>query len=119
MPLLQRLALFSFIVFFSGSVVVVAARNLHSKLAPHTDKDKEQAQKLIEALRGDELFKAQAKYSEAHPAPARRNGSYLPDHDRRRIKNFLSSLIGGKDAGSDEQVPEADTAKTDPKQGDK
>jgi hypothetical protein len=119
MPLLQRLALFSFIVFFSGSVVVVAARNLHSKLAPHTDQDKEHAQKLIEALRGDALFKAQAKYSETHPAPSRSNGSYLPDHDRRRIKSFLSSLIGGKDAGSDDPGQQSEKIAADPKQGEK
>jgi hypothetical protein len=107
MPFLQRLALFSMIVFFSGSVVVVAARNLHSKLGPVTEQGKEQAQKLVEALRGDELFRAQAKYSEAHPAPARRSGSYLPDYDRKRIKRFLAGLIGGQDPEppADEQSP--------------
>jgi hypothetical protein len=103
------------IVFFSGSVVVVAARNLHSKLGPVTDKDKEEAHKLVAAIRGDELFRVQGKYSEAHPAPVRRTGSYLPDYDRKRIKQFLASLIGGHESEAPADEPKTDKEKEEVK----
>ena len=60
----------------------------------------ERAKKLIQSLRGDELFKIEAKYSEAHEKPERRPGSYLPDYDLRKIKKFLGSMIGVEEDGS-------------------
>jgi len=95
MSALQRLSLFGFVVFFSGSMVVVGARNMRDRLGDATQKDKEHAERLIHALRGDELFRLEGKYSESHAHPNRQTGSYLPDNDRRKIKEFLRSLIGG------------------------
>ena len=95
--MLRRLGLFMFIVFFSGSVVIVAARNLRDKLGGFSEQQKERVVKLVEALRGDELFKAEAKYHEGQKGPPRRTGSYLPEHDLKKIKKFLSGLVSGED----------------------
>ena len=95
MPVLQRVSQFGFVVFFAGSMVIVGARNMRDRLGEATQKDKEQAERLIHALRGDELFRFEGKYSENNNHPNRQSGSYLPDHDRRKIKEFLRRLIGG------------------------
>lgn len=75
--------------------MVVGAKNLRDRLGVVTDVDKERAQKLIEALRGDELFKGQGKYAAGSSAPHRRVGSYLPEYDKKKIKKFLVGLMGG------------------------
>jgi hypothetical protein len=95
--MVRRLGLFLFIVFFSGSVVIVAARNLRDRLGSFSDQQKEQVSALVEALRGDQLFKAEAKYHQDHKGPPRRFGSYLPEHDLKKIKQFLSGLVAGED----------------------
>jgi len=101
--MLRRFGLFLFIVFFSGSVVVVAARNLRDKLGSFSAQQQEQVVKLVEALRGDQLFKAEAKYHEGQKGPPRRVGSYLPEHDIKKLKQFLASLISGEEAAPAEE----------------
>ncbi len=101
--MLRRFGLFLFIVFFSGSVVIVAARNLRDKLTASSAQEQEQVVKLLEALRGDELFKTEAKYHEQKKGPPRRLGSYLPEHDLKKIKQFLASLIAGDESQPSEE----------------
>jgi hypothetical protein len=101
--MLRRLGLFFFIVFFSGSVVIVAARNLRDRLGGFSDEQKERVATLVEALRGDQLFKAEAKYHEGQKGPPRRIGSYLPEHDLKKLKQFLSSLVAGDDEAPAEE----------------
>jgi len=76
-------------------MVVVGARHMRDRLGEVTPGDKQQAERLIHALRGDELFRSEGKYSDSQARPMRRVGSYLPDNDRKRIKDFIKSLIGG------------------------
>lgn len=101
--MLRELGLFLIIVFFSGSAVVVAARNLRDKLGSFSAQQQEQVVKLVEALRGDQLFKAEAKYHEGQKGPPRRIGSYLPEHDIKKLKQFLASLISGEEAAPAEE----------------
>jgi hypothetical protein len=102
--MLRRLGLFFFIVFFSGSVVIVAARNLRDHLGGFSDEQKQRASALVEALRGDQLFKSEAKYHEGQKGPPRRTGSYLPEHDLKKLKRFLSNLVAGEE---DEPIEES------------
>lgn len=104
--MLRRFGLFLFILFFSGSVVVVAARNLRDRLGTFSTQQQERVVKLVESLRGDELFKAEAKYHEGQKGPPRRNGSYLPEHDLKKIKQFLAGLIAGDESQPAEEKKE-------------
>jgi len=81
--------------------VLLGARDMKAALKPPSGEDTERVEKLVHALRGDELFRAQAKYDgENKNLPSRRNGSYLPEYDMKRIKSFLVGLVGG--LGEDE-----------------
>jgi hypothetical protein len=96
MSFLSRTALFLGIFFFSGAMVLLGAREMRANLKPPGSNDLERAEKLVHALRGDELFRAQAKYDgPTEHIPSRKSGSYLPEYDLKRIKGFLVGLIGG------------------------
>ncbi|MFO0415970.1 MAG: hypothetical protein ACK5Y6_01660 [Pseudomonadota bacterium] len=92
--MLQKIGLFICVFFFSGSMVLMGARDMRDRLSPPQEPEVERAKKLIQALRGDELFKIEAKYDAEHEKPARKPGSYLPEYDLRKLKTFLGSLIG-------------------------
>jgi hypothetical protein len=94
MGFIKQLAMFFFVVFFSGSMVFVGARDLTKSLGKYSDAERERAHRLIEALRGDELFRSEGKFASGAGAPVRRLGSYLPENDKRKIKRFLAGLIG-------------------------
>lgn len=95
MSFLNRVAFLGCVVFFSGSMVVVGARNLKDSLKPHDEKDQPRAQRLIEVLRGDELYRIEAKYAAPPSAPARHNGSVIPNDDKQMLKSLLRRLLGG------------------------
>ncbi len=85
---------------------------MHRKLKAPAEPEVERATKLVHALRGDELFRAGAKYDQPNQnLPQRQSGSYLPDYDLKRIKNFLMSLIGGM--GEDEPDAKSDEKEKD------
>lgn len=79
-------------------MVLMGARDMRNALKAPTTPDVERAKKLIQQLRGDELFRIEAKYHEAHEKPLRKPGSVLPEYDLAKIKKFLSNLIGGSGA---------------------
>jgi hypothetical protein len=95
MSFINKLALFLCVTAFSGSMVVMGARDMRNALKAPTPPEMERAKKLIQQLRGDELFRIEAKYNETHEKPARKPGSVLPDYDLAKIKKFLSNMIGG------------------------
>ncbi|MFN4896413.1 MAG: hypothetical protein ACK5GN_09595 [Pseudomonadota bacterium] len=95
MSVITRLATFICITAFSGSVAIMGARELRDALKSPTPAEMERAKGLIQQLRGDELFRIEAKYNQAHEKPPRKPGSVLPEYDLAKIKKFLSNLIGG------------------------
>ena len=99
MSVINRAGLFTCVVAFSSAMVMLSARDLLRGLKAPTDTQTEQVKQLIHQLRGDQLFKIEAKYDQEHDKPNRKPGSVLPDYDIAKIKKFLSNLIGG--VGSD------------------
>ena len=95
MTFIHKTGLFLCIAAFSGSMVLMGARDMRNALKAPTPPDVERAKKLIQQLRGDELFRIEAKYHEAHENPPRKPGSFLPEYDLKKIKKVLSNLIGG------------------------
>jgi hypothetical protein len=103
MSVATRFGLFLLITFFSGSIVVMAAKDLRNNLKPPTDGEIDRTKRLVQALRGDELFNVEAKYTEPHPnLQPRKPGSYLPDYDMKKIKSFILGLVGGTEDGDAE-----------------
>ncbi len=80
--------------------MVMGARDLRNALKAPTSVEMERAKKLIQQLRGDELFRMKVKYDQAHEKPNRKPGSILPEYDLAKIKKFLSNLIGNGDSES-------------------
>jgi hypothetical protein len=96
--MINRFALFLLVLAFGSAIVLLGARDLRDRLKPPSEAEMQRASKLVHALRGDELFKSQAKYHEPRgDLPPRKAGSYLPEHDLQKIKQFLRGLIGGLD----------------------
>ncbi len=93
--------------------MVLGARDMHRNLKAPVEHEIQRADRLLHALRGDELFRAQAKYDQPNQnLPQRRTGSYLPDYDLKKIKAFLVGLIGGM--GDDESHVEPDKKQAEP-----
>lgn len=110
MSAINRAGLFTVVVAFSCAMVMLGARDLLRGLKAPTDTQTEQAKQLIQQLRGDQLFKIEAKYDPEHDKPNRKPGSVLPDYDIAKIKKFLSNLIGGVGSeGADEPAAASDT----------
>jgi len=110
MSALNRLGLFTVVVAFSSAMVMLGARDLLRGLKSPSDAQTEQAKQLIQQLRGDELFKIEAKYDQEHQKPNRQPGSVLPDYDIAKIKRFLSNLIGGVGSeGAEEPAAASDS----------
>jgi hypothetical protein len=99
MTLMNRLGLLSMILFFSGSMVFVAARDLQRDHLRRKDAihDQDRAKQLVHALQGDVLRETQDKYVPSHSFPSRAGSSVLPEADKSRIKSFLRSLIGSEE----------------------
>jgi len=111
MTFIHKTGLFLGIAAFSGAMVLMGARDLRNALKPPTPPDIERAKKLIQQLRGDELFRIEAKYNEAHEKPPRKPGSVLPEYDLAKIKKFLKSMIGGSETEGAEDAASASEEK--------
>jgi hypothetical protein len=111
MPTLHRLGFFLLVTFFSGSIVIIAAKDLRKNLQPPTELETERAAKLVQALRGDELFHVEAKYHEPHPnLEPRKLGSFLRAYDLKKIKSFMMGLVGGIGDDDTSEPSESDSA---------
>lgn len=91
----HRIGFFLFILFFAGSVVLLAAnelRHFHSRL---NRGDTETAKRLIEALRGDTLqgMAKEETYLDPTVVPQRRKGQYLQTEDSKRLNSMLKKVL--------------------------
>jgi hypothetical protein len=88
------------ILFFSGAMVFVAARDLQRDHLRRKDAvhDQERAKQLVQALQSDVLRESNDKYVPPQSFPSRAGSSVLPETDKSRIKAFLRSLIGAEGA---------------------
>lgn len=100
MNFLRYLGFLALVTFISGSIVAMAAKELTRKLGAPSEAELVSASKLVNALRGDELFAVKGKYAEAPNVPVRTKGGLLPDYDMKRIKGFLVKQLGAEDSTS-------------------
>ena len=102
MNFFRYLGFLALVTFISGSIVAMAAKDLTRKLGAPSEQEIISAKKLVDALRGDELFAVQGKYAAAPEVPVRSKGGLLPDYDMKKIKGFLVKQLGADESTSTE-----------------
>ncbi len=95
---LQKGLFLSMVCFFSGATVFVAAKDIHSKLVKPSEEQVAQARKLVQDLRGELLIQGSDGYTNPTGIPVRTARSYLSDHDKGRLKSFVTKILNGGDA---------------------
>lgn len=98
---MRNVAFFLVICLFSGSTVLVAARDIQKRLAPPTDSERAALHEMLRDIRGENVIPAVKAAMDKSTMPARSQGSYLVKKDIERIKKFLVSLVKS-DAPSEE-----------------
>ncbi len=92
------------ILFFAGSVVTVAARDVRAKLKEHGEEDRVRVYALIKQLKGDVLTSKTDKEAESQEdknqkflqpsvMPARTPGRLLTERDRNFFRSILRKFI--------------------------
>lgn len=110
MNFFRYLGFLALVTFISGSIVAMAAKEIVQKLGAPSEAELASASKLVNALRGDELFAGKGRYAESQSVPIRSKGGLLPDYDMKRIKGFLVKQLASEDSPSAEATPENKTS---------
>lgn len=89
---MNKFWLFLMIVFFGGSSVVIAGRDMYNRVKHKASSERVAAAALIQDLRGDRLEKKGEKYIHSTVVPERKYSSILPDRDRAMLSSFFNKL---------------------------
>ena len=89
---MNKFLLFMLVLFFGGSSVVIAGRDLYSRHKDKASSERMAAAALIRDLRGDNLMKKGDKYIHAEVVPDRKNSRILPDRDRAMLSSFFDMI---------------------------
>jgi hypothetical protein len=100
---MNRLGFFLLVLFFCGSVVLIASHELQLQHRRLGKGDPEAARALIRALRSDVMNEAapgKGGFLGDHVLAARENGKVFQSQDRRKITSVLQSIVprGGEDS---------------------
>ncbi len=104
MAAMRKIALQMLILFFAGSVVVVAARDMRAKLEVQGDEERAQVQALIKQLKGDVLTsksdteaaseeEKMQRFLQPSVMPTRTPGRVLTERDRKIFRSILRKFI--------------------------
>jgi hypothetical protein len=97
----RGIGFFLLVLYFAGSVVVVAAHDIRAALPKQGDSKRAEVKALVRQLRGDPLVRKGQPFLHADEAPAREKGRSLTKHDRSFLKRLLRGFISvGEDAVS-------------------
>ena len=88
----NRFVFFLVVLFFAGSVVLMAAQELRDKGLRQGNRDPEAAKRLIQQLRGEYIINTEKDYAAPHALPQRSKGGILQDKDRATLNNFLRQV---------------------------
>lgn len=97
----RGIGFFLLVLYFAGSVVVVAARDIRVRLEKQGTSKKTEVAALIEQLRGEPLQQKGAPFVHADSLPERNRGRLLTKHDRSFFRRILRVFVSvGEDATS-------------------
>jgi len=89
----HRVGFFLLVLFFAGSVVIVAVHELRERSMMQGQGSPESARRLIKQLRGEVLVNRKDEYVESESLPQRKPGSYLHDKDREKLNSLLQQVV--------------------------
>jgi len=89
----QRVGFFLLVLFFAGSVVVMAAHELRTRSHRKGGGDSISARRLIQVLKGETVANKPEGYLEPELMPQRRPGSYLHEQDRKNLNSLLKQVV--------------------------
>lgn len=90
---MQRISFFLITLLFAGGTVFLAARDIRARLAPPTESEKAKLTDILKQLQSEPSLPAYKAALDKGSMPSRKDGSYLVEHDIKRIKDFLKGLI--------------------------
>lgn len=89
----RRFGFILLVVFFAGSVVLMAAHELRRKTMRQGDGDALSAQKLIKELRSEAVVNREDGYVDPEAMPLRRPGGYLHEKDRQKLNSLIQKVV--------------------------
>lgn len=89
----KRFTFFLLVFFFAGSVVLIAAHELKNRSMKRREGTSAEARQLIHNLRGEASLISKEGYVDPGAYPTRRPGSYLQEHDKKKLNTLLQQLI--------------------------
>jgi hypothetical protein len=97
----RGIGFFLLVLYFAGSVVVVAARDIRVKLEKQGTSKKTEVAALIQQLRGEPLQQKGAPFVHGESLPERNRGRILTKHDQSFFRRILRVFVSvGEDATS-------------------
>jgi|GEM_PF-6330166 len=104
MSMMRKVGFQLIVLFFAGSVVTVAARDMRSKLRDQGEEGRVRVQALIKQLRADVLGskpdtageseeEKRQRFLQASAMPARTAGHFLTERDRKIFRSILRRFI--------------------------
>ena len=81
------------VLFFAGSIVLMAAHEIRSKTMRRGDGSSTSARQLIRELRGEKVVNKKEEYVDPASLPQRRPGDYLQENDRQKLNSLLRQVL--------------------------
>ena len=88
----KRVGFFLLVLFFAGSVVLMAARELRDHGIRQGAGNPAAARRLIQQLRGEYISNSNTEYAAADTMPQRSRGGILQDKDRATLNSLLKQV---------------------------
>jgi hypothetical protein len=88
----KRVGFFLLVLFFAGSVVLMAARELRDQGMRRGAGNPAGARRLIQQLRGEYIANSNTEYAATESMPQRSRGGILQDKDRATLNSLLKQV---------------------------
>lgn len=94
----KRVGFFLLVLFFAGSVVLIAARELRDHGIRQGSGNPSAARRLIQQLRGEYIANSNTEYAATELMPQRSRGGILQDKDRATLNSLLKQVAPAPEA---------------------
>ena len=89
----QKVGFLLLVLFFAGSVVLMAAHEIRTKTMKRGEGSTASARQLIKELRGESVVNKKQEYVDPSSLPQRRPGEYLQERDRQKLNSLLKQVL--------------------------
>lgn len=89
----KRFGFFLLVLFFAGSIALIATHELRDRVMSQGEGSPELARKMIRELRGDVVKNKNGAVTSGDSSAGRRPGHYLHDNDRQKLNEFIKQVV--------------------------